>query len=56
MRTPRDHRDIGSAARQPRGEMAADRTGAEDTYLQDSISNAARDNACTPNPMQASSG
>ena len=49
-------RDLRPTLREPAGDVPADRTGAENADLQDSISIAARDSACTPRPMQASSG
>ena len=56
MGTARHDRNLRAALEQAPGQMTADRAGAEDTDLHDRISAAARAKACTPRPIQASSG
>ena len=56
MRAARHHRHLRPALEQAARQMPADRPGAVDAHLHDRISMAARARACTPRPMQASSG
>ena len=52
----RDDGYLGIILRQSAGDVAPDRAGAKHADFHDSSSSAARDSACTPSPMQASSG
>ena len=52
----RHHRHVRAALEQAPGQVPADRTGAVDANPHDRMSTAARERACTPRPMQASSG